>query len=116
MWPKIVRMGTMKIPPAMPSMPPRALAATEIANSHKLRLPSISADCASRSRTARKAGYGTDVVPTVMEFLVIDGPVSGGVRRALDQEYGAAHTNTKGSRHCRVGRYSLQTVLRLHQR
>src|SRR5580704_14341547 len=97
MWPKIVRRGTMKIPPAMPSVPPRALAAMETANSHKLKLPAISADSAFRSRPAREPGYETDLVASVMEFFIIDGLMSGGVRSALDQEYRAARNNTEGS-------------------
>src|SRR6201984_3036525 len=33
-WPNIVRIGTMKMPLAIPSMPPKALAATDTENSH----------------------------------------------------------------------------------
>jgi hypothetical protein len=33
-WANIVRIGTMKMPLAIPSMPPKALAATDTANSH----------------------------------------------------------------------------------
>lgn len=85
---------TNKIPLAMPSMPPSAIAAIEIVTSHKLKLPSISAGCASCPRMARKPGYEPDVVPSVMEFFVIDGLARGGVRRALYQEYRAACSDT----------------------
>jgi hypothetical protein len=33
MWPNIVRIGTMKMPLAIPSIPPKALAPTDMANS-----------------------------------------------------------------------------------
>src|SRR6266478_7047350 len=116
MWPKIVRMGTMKIPPAMPSMPPSALAAIETANSHKLKPPAISAVPDFRSRPAREPGYEADLVAAVIEFLVIDGLKPGGVGSALYQEYRAAGNNAEGSRYCRVRRYGFQTVLRFYQR
>ena len=58
-----------------------------------MRLLFISADCASRSRMARKPGYEADVVPSVIELLVIDGLVTGGVRRALYQEYRVARSD-----------------------
>src|SRR5215469_8457920 len=116
MWPNMVRRGTMKIPLAMPSMPPSALAAMETANSHKLKLPAMSADSALGSRPACEAGYEADMVASVIEFFVIDGLAPGGVRSALYQEYRAAGDNTEGSRYCRVSRYGFQTVLRFHQR
>jgi len=34
MWPNIVRIGTMKMPLAIPSMPPKVLVPTDTANSH----------------------------------------------------------------------------------
>jgi len=34
MWPNIVRIGTMKMPLAIPSIPPKALTPTDMANSH----------------------------------------------------------------------------------
>jgi hypothetical protein len=83
-WPNIVRMGTIKIPLAMPSMPPNALATTETANSHNMKPLSISMGSASCSRPARKPGHETDLVALVIEFLVIDWRVIGGVRSALD--------------------------------
>src|SRR5579862_4969167 len=116
MWPKIVRRGTMKIPPAMPSMPPSALAAMETANSHKLKLPAISADSTFGSRSACEPGYEADLVAPVIEFFVIDGLMPAGVRSALYQEYRAAGTNAEGPRYCRVSRYGFQTILRFHQR
>src|SRR5882672_10677013 len=115
-WPNIVRMGTIKIPLAMPSMPPNALAATETAKSHNMKAVSISVSSASGSRSAREPGHETDLVATVVEFLVIDRRMFGGVRNALDQEYWAAFANTQGSRHRRVSRDSFQTILRFHQR
>src|SRR5580692_152541 len=105
MWPKIVRRGTMKIPPAMPSMPPRALAPTETANSHKLKLAAISAGSGLISRPAREAGYKADLVAPVIEFFVIDGLMPDRVRSAFYQEYRAPGRNTEGSRYCRVSRY-----------
>src|ERR1700733_888531 len=116
MWPKIVSRGTMKIPLAMPSMPPSALAAIETANSHKLKLPAISADSAFRSRSAREPGYEADLVASVIEFFVIDRLTPVGVRSALYQEYRAAGNDTEGSRYCRIGSYGFQTVLRFHER
>jgi hypothetical protein len=100
----------------MPSIPPIALAAIETANSHKLKLPAISADSAFGSRPAREPGYEADLVAPVIQFFVIDGLAPGGVRSALDQEYRAARDNTEGSRDCRVSRYGFQTVLCFHQR
>src|SRR5437879_2242347 len=114
MWPNIVSIGTIKIPLAMPSMPPSALAAIETANSHNIKPLSISVRSCSRS--AREAGHETDLVATVIEFFVIDGVTPAGVRSAFYQEYRAAGNNTEGSRYCRVSRYSFQTVLRFRQR
>src|SRR5690348_15722444 len=116
MWPNIVRRGTMKIPPAMPSMPPSALAAMETANSHKLKLPAISRSSAFRLWSACEPGYEADLVASVIEFFVIDGMTPAGVRSALYQENRAAGSNTEGSRYGRVSRYGFQTVLRFHQR
>src|ERR1700683_1814763 len=109
------RRAKIKTPPAMPSMPPSALAALETANSHKLKPPAISADSVFRSRSAREPGYETDLVAPVIEFFVIDGLTPGGVRSAFYQEYRAAGNNTEGSRYCRVRRYRFQTVLGFHQ-
>src|SRR5215468_3603418 len=47
MCPKIVRTGTMKIPLAIPSIPPSALVAIETANSHRLKLVAILGDYVS---------------------------------------------------------------------
>src|SRR5579862_9577192 len=105
----------MKIPPAMPSIPPSALAAMETANSHKVKLPAISADSAFRSRAACEPGYEADLVAPVIEFFVIHGLTPAGVRSAFYKEYRAAGRNAEGSRYCRVGRYGFQTVLRFHQ-
>jgi hypothetical protein len=88
-------MGTIKIPLAMPSMPPNALATTETANSHNMKPLSISVGFASGSRPAGQPGHEADLVAPVIEFLVIDGRVFGGVRSALYQEYRAACTNTE---------------------
>src|SRR5882724_830608 len=49
-WPKITRMGTMKIPPAIPSIPPSALAPSDTANSQNANPLSISTVSRSRSR------------------------------------------------------------------
>src|SRR5262249_32695111 len=49
-WPKIARMGTMKIPPAIPSIPPSALAPSDTANSHNANPLSIPSVPRSRSR------------------------------------------------------------------
>src|SRR4029077_12440389 len=113
-WPNIVRMGTIKIPLAIPSIPPNALAPTDTANSHNMKAQSIS--LRSSSGPAREPGHETDLVATVVEFLVVDRRVFGGVGSALDQEYRAAFANTQGSRHGRVSRDSFQTILRFHQR
>src|SRR5882724_3123507 len=49
-WPKITRMGTMKIPPAIPSIPPSALAPSDTANSQIANPLFISTVSCSRSR------------------------------------------------------------------
>src|SRR5215470_15746555 len=49
-WPKIARIGTMKIPPAIPSIPPSALAPSDTANSQNANPLSISSVSRSRSR------------------------------------------------------------------
>src|SRR5258708_6591112 len=116
MWPNIVKMGTIKIPLAMPSMPPSALAATETANSHSVKPVSISVSSAFGSRPARQPGHEADLVAAVIQFFVIDGLVFDGVRSALDQEYRTAGATTEGARNCGVGGYGFQTVLRFHQR
>src|SRR5260370_24547412 len=100
----------------MPSIPPNALAATETENSHNIKAPSISVSPAFGSRSARKPRHETDLVATVVEFLVIDRHVFGGVRSALDQEYRAAFANTQGCRPRRVSRDSFQAILRFHHR
>jgi hypothetical protein len=81
----------------MPSMPPSALAATETTNSNRLELSATSADRTLGSRLARGPGYEADLIATVIEFFVIDGLVTSGVRCALYQEYRTAHSNTEGS-------------------
>src|SRR6266481_3658413 len=98
-WPNVVSMGTIKIPLAMPSMPPNALAATETANSHNMKAASISMSPAFGSRSAREPGHEPDLVATIMEFLVVNGRVIGGVRSALYQEYRAALCDSEGFRH-----------------
>src|SRR5258707_15318143 len=49
-WPKIARMGTMKIPPAIQSIPPSALAPIATANSQNVNPQCISRVSRSRSR------------------------------------------------------------------
>src|SRR5260370_25562518 len=102
----MVRIGTIKIPLAMPSMPPNALAATETANSHNIKAPSISVSPAFGSRSARKPRHETDLVATGVEFLVIDRHVFGGGRNAFDHEYSSSFASTHDCRHRRVIRES----------
>src|SRR5262245_46200498 len=82
----IVSRGTMKIPLAMPSIPPRALAPSEAANSHKPNVPISPPLLASPGQ----AGHEPDLVAPVIEFFVIDRLLSRAVGGPLDQEEGAA--------------------------
>lgn len=66
-----------KIPLAIPSIPPNALAPIDIVNSHNMKAQSIS--LRSSSGPAREPGHETDLVTTVIEFLVVDGRVTGGI-------------------------------------
>src|SRR5262249_39517939 len=87
MCPNTVRTGTTKIPLAMPSMPPRALAPSETANSHKPNPGPISLPLLP---SPRQAGHEPDHVAPVIELFVIDRLVPCAVGGSLDQEEWAA--------------------------
>src|SRR5262249_32108636 len=77
--PNTVRMGTMKIPLAIPSMPPSALAPSDTANSQRPSQGSI-------STPPGQAGHEPDPVAPVIELFIVDRPTPRGVGGPLDQE------------------------------
>src|SRR6516162_9708210 len=108
--PNIVRTGTTKIPLAMPSMPPRALAPSETANSHKPNAGSISLPLLP---SAGQAGHEPDHVAPVIELFIIDRLVSRAVGGPLDPEERASGFDAEGLRHDGLGGHGLQPVLGL---
>src|SRR5215467_13670371 len=96
MCPSTVRTGTTKIPLAMPSMPPRALAPSETANSHKLNPGPISLPLLP---SPGQAGHEPDHVAPVIELFVIDRPVSRAIGGSLDQEEWASGFDAESLRH-----------------
>src|SRR6266481_6327272 len=111
--PNIVRIGTTKIPLAMPSMPPRALAPSETANSHKPNEESISLRFLP---SPGQAGHEPDQVAPVIEFFVIDRLVSRDVGRSLDQEERAPGLDAESFRHDGFRGHGFQPVRGLDQR
>ena len=101
MWPNMVRMGTIKMPLAMPSMPPSALAPSDTAKSHK-REPRFQRACAPsvgafgvRRREARNE---LDLVAAVVQLFIVDRTVFVAIRGSLDQENRAARLDLEGPR------------------
>src|ERR1700744_4507698 len=86
--PNRVRMGTMKMPLAMPSIPPSALAPTDTTNSQDPKLTSMSGifGWCGGLRAPGKARHEPNQIAAIMQSLIVDGPIAGGIGRALDQE------------------------------
>src|SRR6516225_847305 len=91
--PNVVRTGTTKIPPAMPSVPPRALAPSDTPNSHS---PSPGPISLPLLPPPGQAGHEPDQVAPVIELLVIDRPGPDPVRGSLDQEERASGLDAQG--------------------
>src|SRR5262249_24535982 len=111
--PNIVRMGTMKIPLAMPSIPPKALAPTEAANSHKPNPGPISLPFLP---SPGQAGHGPDPIAPVIELFIIDRLVSRAVGGSLDPEEWASRFDAEGLRHDGFRGHGFQPVLGLDER
>lgn len=58
----------------------------------------------------------TNLIATIIKFLVLDGLAFRGVRSAFYQENWAAHFNTERLCNDRVGGHGFQPVFRFHQR
>src|SRR6516162_7449689 len=111
--PNTVRMGTIRIPLAMPSTPPRALAPSATANSHKPNPGPISLPLLA---SPGQAGHEPDQVAPVIELFIIDRLVPRAVGGSLDQEEGAPGFDAEGLRHDGSRRHRFQPVLGLDER
>src|SRR5260370_24311273 len=116
-WRKIARTGTMKPPPAIPSIPPSALAPSDTANSHSANPLSISSISRSRCRCCAscQSSHEPDLIAAVIELLVINRPLTCAVRLPLDQEHRTANTDTERPSHFSIRRYGFEPVFRFHQ-
>src|SRR6266478_1398455 len=116
--PNRARIGTMKMPLAMPSIPPSALAPSDMPNSHNAKPASMSGISGLHRgpRASGKARHEPDQITTIVQPLVIDWPIAGGVGRALDQEDGAAGRHLERLGGHRVGRGRFQLVFSFDQR
>ena len=89
--PNTVSSGTIKMPPAIPSVPPTALAPIDIARSQRVS-PVCNADASVIAGLATsKAGSEPNEIAAIVQLLVIDGQVVDGVGRTFDKKDGAAH-------------------------
>src|SRR5579862_3001132 len=116
-WPKIATMGTIKIPPAMPSIPPSALAPSDTANSqiaNPLSILRVSRS-RSRSRSSSQPGDEPDLIPAVVELFVIDRPSACRVRCPFDQKNWATRAHFECPRHGCICRYGFKPIIRFRQ-
>src|SRR5712672_2085076 len=112
------RMGTMKMPLAMPSIPPSGLAPSDMPNSQGPK-PVFMLGIFGLQRgpwASGKARHEPDQITTIVQPLKIDGPIAGGIRRALDQEDGAAGRHLERLGGNGVGRGRCQLVFSFDQR
>src|ERR1700744_1516845 len=94
-WPNMVRTGTIKMPLAIPSIPPSALAPSDTAKSHSVKLISIGVSRASAAfAAAGKPRHEPDLIAAVMQLFVVDRLMSGTVRGAFDQKDRTARFDT----------------------
>src|ERR1700761_5370513 len=118
--PNTVRMGTMKIPLAIPSIPPRALAPSDTAKSQSANPLSIYSTLLFYGRlrrsTSRQMSDEPDLVAAVIKSLVINRLVSGGISGPLNQKDRATFADTERLRYSGVSGNSFQLILSSHQR
>src|SRR6266404_4968032 len=86
-------MGTIKIPPAIPSIPPSALAPNDTANSHIANPLFISSISGSQPCccTPGQSSHEPDLIATVIQFFVIDRPLTCAIRCTLNEKDGTAN-------------------------
>src|SRR5258708_25056391 len=106
------------MPLAMPSIPPSALAPSDTPNSHNPKPASMSGISGLHRGpwASGKARHEPDQITTIVQPLIIDWPIAGGIRRALDQEDGAAGRHLERLGGNRVGRGRCQLVFSFDQR
>src|SRR5580693_184824 len=113
----IVMIGTMKMPLAMPSAPPRALAPTEMQNSPREDAASMSAPLRTTMGTApRQPRLEANMVASIVQPLVIDRAMTQRVRGPINQEDRAAARNLQRCRDGRSGGRGFQLVFGFDQR
>src|SRR3984957_16446637 len=113
--PNVVSMGTMKIPLAIPSAPPKALAPKAAANIHATAERSIIETLDAGRLATGETGLEPDQISAIVELLVIDGPITDGIGGALNQKYRASYRNPQFKGNQLVGGRRLQVIVRLHQ-
>src|SRR6266478_5039487 len=106
------------MPPAIPSIPPSAPAPSDMPTSEAPK-PTLILGASGLRRcpwASREARYEPDQIAAIMQPLVIDRPIAGGIGRALDQENRAAGRDLERLGGNRVGRGRLQLVFSFDQR
>src|SRR6266478_2863150 len=106
------------MPPAMPSIPPSAPAPSDMPNSQAPK-PAFILGASGLRRcpwASGKARYETDQIAAIVQPLVIDRPIAGGIGRALDQKDRAPGRHFERLGGNRVGRGRFQLVFGFDQR
>ena len=108
----------MKMPLAMPSTPPRALAPTEMQKSAGTDVASMSVALrrALRNAPPGEARLEPDGVAAIVQSFVVDRAMFGGIRGPLDQEDRAANRDLERHRDSGLSRGGLQHIFGLDQR
>src|SRR6476469_6202721 len=114
--PKMVRMGTMKIPLAIPSIPPSALAPRDTANSHNANPQFICGRSSVTRGTAAQSSHKLNLVAVVVELLIVNGLMAFAVGSPFNAEYGTAGGDLQSSGDDGIGGHGLQAVFGLNQR
>src|SRR5712672_4281553 len=102
----VVAASAMRMPPAMPSIPPSTPAPSNMPNSQDPK-PGLMSGASGLRRgpwAPGKARHETDQIAAIVQPLVIDRPIAGGIGHALDQEDRAASRHLKRLGGNRVGR------------
>src|SRR6267378_6605584 len=107
----VVAASAMRMPLAMSSMPPIAPTPNAMPNSQDPK-PAFMSGASSLRRgpwASGKARHEPDQIAAIMQPLIIDRAIAGGIGRALDQENRAAgrHLERLGRNRVRRGRFQL---------
>src|SRR6202023_2776834 len=88
----VVAASATKMPPAMPSIPPGAPVPSAMPSSQdpKPAFTSGASGLCRGPRASHKARHEPDQIAAIVQPLIIDRAIAGGIGRALDQEDRAA--------------------------